>query len=389
MIQFWQAGRNILKVLALSAISAVFALALAEGLLHLFPSLLPIELQVLFSDDPGGRGVADARIGNLPVPGSTGVVWTRDFRIEHQIDAHGFRNAKPWPEVADVIVIGDSLVFGYGVEADQAWPVLLENELPGRRVINLGLSGAGPQPYLRIYETFGRSLHPRLVVIAMFPANDFWDAQMFSEWLASGVGGNVLEWRDFGRGIDKFDYRRPRKSLLLFLRRESYVYNLLRLVERARRNAGSGYSLPWSDGVTLRLYPNDLERKMRGTEPAGPIFTLVLNSIEAIHDTAAADGSRTLVVLQPDKEYVYMPFVGKPVPYAGKQLLDALAERNIDYLDLSPIYRRRAEAGDRLFYPNDGHPNELGYALTGRAVADYIRRKGLLDDRGASGLTGN
>jgi lysophospholipase L1-like esterase len=368
-----------MQVVTLSVISGLLALALAEGLLHLFPRLLPLELQVRFGDASDERGVADARIGNLPIPGSSGVIWTRDFRIEHQIDSHGFRNPEPWPEHPDVIVIGDSLVLGYGVAADQAWPAVLESELPGRSVINLGLIGAGPQQYRRIYESFGRALRPRLVIVAMFAANDFWDAEMFEEWLASGVGGNYMEWRDFGRGSRGFNYRRPLGSLRSFLNRESYVYNLLRFVRKARQGVKGRYVLKWSDGVTLQLYPDEREQRVENAEPTGSIFQIVLKSIEAIHDAAVADGSRTLVIFQPSKEYVYMPFVGKPVRHAGKQLLNALAERNIDSLDLGPMYRRRAEEGDRLFFPNDGHPNELGYALTGRAVADYIRRGALLD----------
>lgn len=378
-----------MQVVTLSVVSGVLALVLAEGLLQLFPRVLPRELQILLGDGSDERGVADARFGNLPVPGSRGVIWTRDFKIKHQMDAHGFRNPEPWPEFADVVVIGDSLVFGYGVEANQTWPAVLQNELPGRSVINLGLIGAGPLQYQRIYETFGHTLRPRLVIIAMFASNDFWDSEMYEEWLASGVGGNYLEWRDFGRGPRGFDYRRLLDSLRIFLNRESYVYNLLRFVQKARQGAKGRYALKWSDGVTLQLFPDERERRVENAEPTGATFQIVLKSIEAIHDAAAADGSRTLVVFQPSKEYVYMPFVGKPVRHAGKQLLDALAERNIDSLDLSPMYRRRAEAGDRLFFPNDGHPNELGYALTGRAVADYIRHGALLDDRGISELTGN
>lgn len=376
--------RRALTVIGLVSASGLLALVAAEGLLHLLPNAVPLELQILLGDRSDERGIADVRIGNLPVPGSTGVVWTRDFKIKHQIDDHGFRNSGPWPETADVVVIGDSLVFGYGVEAGQAWPMVLKNELPGRSVINLGLIGAGPQQYRRVYETYGRPLRPQLVIIAMFAANDFWDAEMFEEWLASGIGGNYLEWRDFNRGTARHGYRRTLQSLEHVLHRESYIYNLLRLVQRGRDRAASRHSLRWSDGVTMQLYPAELEQRLWNAAPAGPLFQKVLESIEAIHDAAAAGGSRTLVVFQPGKEYVYLPFVGGSAVHPGKPLLEALEERQIDCLDLSPMFRRRAEAGDRLFFPNDGHPNELGYALTGHEVAGYIRQGGLLDERAAS-----
>jgi len=105
----------------------------------------------------------------------------------------------------------------------------------------------------------------------------------------------------------------------------------------------------------------------------------VLESIEAIHNMAAADGSKTLVVFQPSKESVYAHFLGKDAPDPGAPLRDALGERGIETLDLRPAFRAAAEKRQQLFYANDGHPNTLGYAVTARTVADYIKGKGLLD----------
>ncbi|MGH8131361.1 MAG: SGNH/GDSL hydrolase family protein [Steroidobacteraceae bacterium] len=374
------AGRRLLQLLVLSAISVIFALILAETLLHLFPRILPIELQVLLGDDLGERGVADARIGNLPEPGSTGVIWTNDFRIEHRIDAHGFRNSRPWPEAADIIVIGDSLVFGYGVEADRAWPEVLGKELPGRSVVNLGLIGAGPQQYRRIYDTFGERLRPRLVVIGMFASNDFWDAEMFEDWLASGVGGNYLEWRDFRREPEGVELRWPLRSLRNVLRRESYVYNLLRFTRQAwRSKSGNGHTVLLENEIVMQLSPASVLQRMQNTKPPNAVFDIVLESIQAIHDAATADGAGTLVVLQPSKEKVYLPLIGESSPDASSSLREYLAQRQIEFLDLTPAFQRRLAAEEPLFFPNDGHPNEAGYSLIAREVAAYIVRGELLD----------
>jgi hypothetical protein len=63
----------------------------------------------------------------------------------------------------------------YGVEDSAAWPAILDRALPRLRVINLGLIGAGPQQYLRVYKTFGLQLRPRLLLVGLFVGNDFWD----------------------------------------------------------------------------------------------------------------------------------------------------------------------------------------------------------------------
>ena len=140
---------RLLKSLSLLLVSFVFALALAEGVLHFFPDLLPVEVRQAFNN----KGLYHPKIGNLPKPGSRGSIVTRDFESPYQLDDHGFRNELPWPEHADVIVIGDSLVFGYGVDVSQAWPQQLAG-LTGKSVVNLGLIGASPQQYRKIHEVF-------------------------------------------------------------------------------------------------------------------------------------------------------------------------------------------------------------------------------------------
>ena len=74
-----------------------------------------------------------------------------------------------------------------------------QKALPHNRLINLGLIGAGPQQYLRVYETFGTRLHPKVLLVGFFVRNDFSDADTFDGWLKSGAGGNYMVCRDSGR----------------------------------------------------------------------------------------------------------------------------------------------------------------------------------------------
>ena len=374
-------GKGLLKLLTLSAASLAVSLLLAEGVLRIAPSLLPIELQILLDNNPDSRGIADPRVGNLPEPNSSGTIWTRDFKIDHRIDAHGFRNSEPWPDRADIAVIGDSLVFGYGVEAGQAWPEILEDRLPGHTVVNLGLIGSGSQQHRRIYETFAKNLQPKLLVIAMFAANDFWDAELFDRWLKAGSNGNYLEWRDFGRQLTALDVGRPIKSARFLLTRYSYLYTLLRYARRVVRSQSTSEAVPleWSDGVILQLRPDyQLDHAQHAVE-GGAVFEIVLNSIRAIDAEATAEGTRTLVVLQPSKEEIYLPFVGKESLDISGRLRATLTELGIDYLDLRPAFVRNAEQGERLFFSNDGHPNAAGYRLIAEELSTYIETEALLN----------
>src|SRR5262249_52967534 len=143
----------------------------------------------------------------------------RDFSAVRHVDSNGFGNAWPWPERAEIVTLGDSLTFGWGVSDSETWPAILSRALPENRVLNLGISGAGPQQYLRIYETFGIKLHPKVVLVGMFVRNDFRDAELFDRWLKSGAGGNYIVWRELGRPGSSLSLRR--------IVTKSYVGNLL------------------------------------------------------------------------------------------------------------------------------------------------------------------
>jgi len=365
--------------------SILFALVLAEGLLRLAPGLLPAELQQIIRADPSNYGVLHYYIGNLHRPNNALVISGRDFRAVHHTDGHGFRNAWPWPKTAEVITLGDSVTFGQGVGDNQAWPAIVAQAFPASRVINLGLIGAGSQQYLRVYQTFGVKLRPKIVLVGFFMGNDFWDDEMFDGWLKSGAAGNYMVWRDFGSTTSaSLDLKQPVSDLLRSLwwrgklvLRKSYLCNLLLYV----RGDFTGW-LPSGkkifkapDGSRLELTPSQLANNTRSAKPGQRVFELVLNALERIHSLAKENGATTLVVLQRSKEEVYLPLLGESLPDTAAPLRAALAERGIAYLDLLEEFRRRAAKGEALFFETDGHPNARGYALIAELVISHLKRR--------------
>jgi lysophospholipase L1-like esterase len=363
------------------AVSVFFAVTLAEGLLRLVPGVLPVELQQVIRADPRDYGVDHPYIGYLHKPNNALVISGRDFHAVHHTDGYGFRNAWPWPKTADIITLGDSVTFGQGVEDEQAWPAILARSFPRSPVINLGLIGAGPQQYLRVYETFGVKLHPKVVLVGFFTGNDFWDAGMFELWSKSGAG-NYMVWRDFGKPLSvSLDLQQPIRNLVSsllwrakLLARKSQFVNLL-LYARDNFNRwipARKTTFVAPDGRRLELAPQTLANNAKYARPGYLVFRAVLESLQEIHSRARADGATALIVLQPSKEEVYLPLVGEPPPDPGAPLRAALADRKIPYLDLLPEFRRRAAKGEVLFFETDGHPNARGYALIAEIVASYL-----------------
>jgi hypothetical protein len=96
---------------------------------------------------------------------------------------HDYEHAVWKPRnVYRVIVVGDSFIEALSAPIEsgftQQLEQLLQSEVRDQRVevINLGVGGIGPAQYLRILETKGMAYHPDVVIMSVFPDNDFWDS---------------------------------------------------------------------------------------------------------------------------------------------------------------------------------------------------------------------
>jgi lysophospholipase L1-like esterase len=76
-----------------------------------------------------------------------------------------------------IVVLGDSFTFGPGVEYEHLYTSLLQARLarahPEAHVINLAVEGYNIVQYQAVLEEVGLRLEPDLVLVALFPVNDF------------------------------------------------------------------------------------------------------------------------------------------------------------------------------------------------------------------------
>jgi hypothetical protein len=351
-----------------------FSMALGEGLLRLIPGLLPLELRQQFQDGPAHYGPGHPYIGGLARPYSHDVISGRDFSAPFRTDGYGFRNPWPWPEQADIVVVGDSFVFGYGVADTEAWPALLAQALPQTSVINLGLIGAGPQQYLRIYETFGIPLRPKVIVVGLLLINDFWDTAMFDKWVSTHTREHYLLWRSSRSRHYRSTLWHPVASIRNVLLQYSYIYNLARNTYRTWRKGGVIH-LEQTDGARLQLVPGMVKNAASMGQPARREFQLVLQALVALQTLAHQQGASVLVVMQPAKEEVYLPLLSKPVADLGAPVRLALDAHGIEYLDLTAAFTQCARTGRPLFFEVDGHINKQGHRLIAYEVLAHLSKQ--------------
>lgn len=99
-----------------------------------------------------------------------------------------------------VAALGDSITFGYGLDAEEAWPALLQSELgDSYAVVNFGRNGAnaleaGQWPYSATSQHDDALTFAPEIVISMLGTNDsrdeYWDADDYR--------------RDYGAMLDGF-----------------------------------------------------------------------------------------------------------------------------------------------------------------------------------------
>lgn len=120
--------------------------------------------------------VADATLGARLAPGaSQRIAFAGNPATSLRVNAQGYRGAD-WgaPVDGEVVVLGDSQVFGLGVEEDETASARLAATL-GRPVRNAGVPTYGPPEYLAVLDELLAARKPTTVVLVVNFANDLFE----------------------------------------------------------------------------------------------------------------------------------------------------------------------------------------------------------------------
>lgn len=120
--------------------------------------------------------VADPTLGvRLRPGGEERVTFATNPVTDIRINAQGYRGAD-WgpPEAGEVVILGDSQVFGLGVQEDETAAAVLAERL-GRPVRNAGVPTWGPGEYLAALDELLAARKPTTVVLVLNFANDLFE----------------------------------------------------------------------------------------------------------------------------------------------------------------------------------------------------------------------
>ena len=325
-------------------------------------------------------------------------------------DANGFRNANI-PSKAEIVAIGDSHTYGWGVHSDEAWPHELQ-KFTSCRVYNMGSNGVGPLQYAILAE---RAMHfePRVLLIGIYFGNDFvdnWDmyiqhrdnypvpenllqpaieleqkaplerdlamAANFLHWGAetSGRGKNIAWYKhsavwSFGQAIKNKLLNEQETGMPSVLSGDfnTAVASLTaRQLEYASIFDGEG----WRTILTSRYreaVENDDDPRIR----VG--YWLTEWAVQRINNLARQNGIRSIFVLLPTKESVFAAKVRDTAEHKyfekliteeahyRQRLIHFMQNLNSSYVDLTPLLR--TSAMQPYFDNANGHPNAVGHKI--------------------------
>ncbi len=325
--------------------------------------------------------VRDPRVLYRLIPGASAVYGGTPVQInslglrdrEYAIPGSTFR----------VLVLGDSMVFGLGVEADQTLPAHLSRRIAPNEAINAGVFGYNLPQEISLLRDTGLRYQPG-VVLSCFVHNDI------DNW-GLGEGGAVPEIRSSRFERPPPDAWSTRLADMMLpgtfdeehlnllpgpgaesgfrgtLARWSrlYLFSYLRLRTHAWNLTAGEKRHPLIDTPTCR------------TEEV--VWGRLRDEYRLLRRTTEEGGARLAVLIEGG-----LLWEGGPL----ERLHRLLREEDIPFLDLTPVWLDPATYAKEWSLGWDPHPNGRANALAADLAAAFLRDAGMLPGTEAKGRPG-
>ena len=324
--------RGLGSILLQGALILGITLALLEGLVALsfrYPALSPIpagvlrQMHVLFDRNTiqvmPECAAYDPTLTYTLRPGRCTFA-NREFSNEYAINTLGVRDDDVSLSAPRIVVLGDSIAMGWGVDQDAAFPSVIER-LTERRTLNAGVSSYGTVRELRMLERIDRSGLSDVVI--QYSGNDLTE----NEQLVKGQFKNLTQ--------AEYEERIRSQANLLRYHPGKHTLNLLVMLRNLARERDA-VPPPTSREAEARVFLEVIAQSPVDLSPyAVTVVALESDFIETVRPLAAAS---TVPIL-----------------------------RRLRFFDASTI-----ASVPGAFYVLDDHPTAIGHEAIGRALVAVL-----------------
>ncbi len=305
------------------------------------------------------------------------------------------------PGRARLAILGDSIVWGFGVRDGSTLVDYLERALQPAEVINLGVAGYGTGQELMLLREEGLRYQPDLVVLVFTIANDVEDSYFPDS--ADAYPANLFFLDDGELKVDSFEIT-PLQRLALWLNHNSYIVSWIfkggsspNADRRSAADAGLANFVAAGNRDRLASLAVDLERysALRYLVPQWPVDRrhyarrgglLVPNALNhykvelakqlilEIAEVSRAGGADFAVVLAPFRAQLDVDdtFAENPL---NAELMRFLVAHRLTAIDLLPLFRERG-LGARELYADAMHFSADGNRVVAELLAEALTLPG-------------
>lgn len=332
---------------------------------------------------------------------------THEFSYPVKINSLGYRMEeftieKP-ADTYRILMIGDSMTFGYGVEEKYNIPSTLEEKLKSYlgdqsnkqsfsankkvQIINAGFaSGKAPDTYYLYLKNKGLELAPDLIVVNYFLNNDIsdlddniWqkvDENGLPQRIASKTTEVEEDFTRLKREYQNWKFAPPilKNSHLWILFATTLETRSPETVAKIKRFFGIQDRPPLVATLEVEncLFLNDCSPKMR------ELFSRYFTMVKATVELARQKNIPIIVSLLPANPQVKQVAqvlgerTGEPPQEFNPQtrIKNFLAELQVDVID--PLAYVTDSNWSKYYFEKDGHPTQEGYAKLSQAFYDYL-----------------
>ena len=347
--------------LALLSVGVVFGLLLAEVAVRLVrrPAVLVIPWELYAPAEPEGFALE---------PGYVGEVTNRvEFRHEVSVNRLGLRGPEVEPREADerVLLLGDSFVFGVGVEQSETLGAVLEElyAAEGRPIVtfNGGVPAYGVPDAAGQLARLAPAVRPDRVVMFLFTGNDL--AESHQPFRQPRAVGGLREWLYYRS--DLFVLAKTAVPTRLYARVAGWFTSGEPARVRRLRQASEIYRTSPPTWVVegASAARRALERMAAMSQDGGADFVVLI--IPELLQLEPQRLTSTLADLGVDQD-------GYDPQAPTALFASMLTELGLPFADLTPFLAAAHERGDGPYYPIDRHWTAEGHRLVAVATKKLL-----------------
>jgi hypothetical protein len=281
------------------------------------------------------------------------MVLPENYDVAFRISAQGIRDdvvyARGHPGTLRILLLGDSFVFGVGVELEDTIGKLLERDLredPAwpwpTEVVAVGCPSYGLDSYAMLIERWRPLVEPDLVIIAICPGNDLIDYEQKQADPRAVVEGYIVSLHT------AWSYRLRKVSTLAHMALERFNPHPRYNIERPAKPTAAQLAQLLD---TMRPW---IARAVDACGPDGPPLAVTL-----------MEGGPAVAALRKGRPGFSVP----PM----REVIEEFAARGATILDPRPAWAATTDPPERYFHATDAHYSALGSRVVARYLAGAVR----------------